>query len=365
MCNPCTITRVHTIEPYVTVKGEYKKMLGIAIIGCGYMSNWHVNGWRSIDEAKILATVDIDEQRAKERAVPHKADHYQDYRDLFRRKDIKAVSVTLPHHVRADIVCDLLEHGLHVLLEKPVALNFEEARRIHEAAEKKGRVVMVAENWRYNPVTKEAQNIINSGEIGDPFQAYAHMEFTEFFRPHQMEWHADKAKSGGGVLIDSGIHIISVLRMLMGEFETVSAFPGKQVWQDISPCEDNINLNFRFASGATGVSSLSWRGLRKHFHSPFTILGTKGILEFNFQGGIHPTHLINLSFGPDKQKVVEVKSSESMGIQEQTQAFVDGIIYNKKIETTVREEMKSVAVALAAYKSIEKKAWVDVPRVPF
>lgn len=365
MCNPCTATRVKAYNRTTTNQGVEKAMYGVGLVGCGYMSIWHINGWNAAPNANILATADLEEARAKERATRVKGDWYTDYKQLFDRDDIQAMSVCLPHDIRADIVCDILEHGRHVLMEKPAAPSMEEARRMQEAADRAGKILMVAENWRYNPVTIEARKIIESGEIGEPFQAYAHLEFMESFQPHQLEWHSNKQRSGGGVLIDSGVHMVSVLRMLMGEFQSVSAIAGKQVWDELAPCEDNLGMSFLFKSGATGVASLAWRGKRKNFHSPFTIMGTEGILEFNFQGGINPTHTIELTFGNEKRKSVEVKSSESMGIQEQTRAFLECIESGEQPETSLREEMKSVLVAKAAYESIEKKAWVDVPEIDF
>lgn len=364
-CNPCTITRTQVFPQHITINEEKKSMFGVAIIGCGYMANWHVNGWSSIAEAKILAVVDLDTDRAK--LISDKANGAEiltDYRALFDRKDIKAVSVTLPHHVRAEVVCDLLEHGIHVLLEKPAALSLAEAAKMQKSADAGNATLMIAENWRYNPVTIEARKLIQAGAIGTPFMTYAHMEFMENFRPHQMLWHADPVKAGGGVIIDSGVHVLSVLRMLMGEVTEVFAMRGKQVWKELEPCEDSGAMLFRFATGATGSASLAWRGKRKNFHSPFTVLGDEGILEFNFQGGINPEHVITLTKGQDVEEIV-VPSSPSMGIQEQTRHFVDCMTAGREPETCLREEIKSVQLALVAYESIKSGGWTAVPALPF
>jgi predicted dehydrogenase len=337
-------------------------MKGVAIVGAGKICGYHILGWKQQDDAYIRLIVDIDENLAKAKAEPLKADYCTDYREIFKRDDIEVVSVALPHYLHKPVVCDLLKNGMHVLVEKPIALTIEEAEAMDNTAKECNRKLAVAENWRYNKVIEEAARIVKKGEIGEPYMIRSHMEFWEKDRIPEGSWYFEEGKTGGGVAFESGIHVVSVARRIMGEVSSVYGLKGKSCWDELSPMEDNFIMGLRFKDGSIGVLSFCWLGKKPGFHCPFVVLGTEGVLEFNFQGGTYEFTTISVWTG-DVNKQISVKSSPTMGFVEMARHFLDCINNDSEPITSAEEEMKSLQVILAGYESVKKEKPIELNKL--
>jgi predicted dehydrogenase len=192
--------------------------LGIGIIGSGGIARGaHLPGYKAAESmgVRVVACADVNEETAKQTAeqfgVPHV---YTDYRELLARDDIQAVSVCTPNYLHKQPTIDALEAGKHVLCEKPLAMNAEEARAMVEASHRTGKKLQVGLHTRFNSSAQAIKRFIDAGEMGDVYFARA----QAIRRRGIPAWgvFTQKDKQGGGPLIDIGVHILDLTLWLMG-----------------------------------------------------------------------------------------------------------------------------------------------------
>jgi predicted dehydrogenase len=150
--------------------------------------------------------------------VPHL---YREYQDLLARDDLDAVSIGVPNHLHAAIAIAALQRGLHVLCEKPLARTAEEAETIVQAAVEAKRVLQVVFNHRERGDVQTLKRYIDEGKLGRIYYAKAYWMRRNGI-PGAGSWFVSKAKSGGGPLIDLGVHVLDMVLYLLGEPEVVT-----------------------------------------------------------------------------------------------------------------------------------------------
>lgn len=195
----------------------------IGIIGCGNISHAHLSGYKTmLDRVELVACCDIDEEKAKNYAAANGFQRsYKDYNDMLANEELDAVSVCTWNAAHACASIAALNAGCNVLCEKPMAMNADEARAMKEAAEKNGKLLMIGFVRRFGNDAEILQNFINSGTMGDIYFAKA-----TYLRRSGCPggWFGDKRYSGGGPLIDLGVHVIDLCRYLAGKPKPVSVF---------------------------------------------------------------------------------------------------------------------------------------------
>lgn len=217
-----------------------KRMLRIGIIGAGGIAqSSHMPGYRSMpDLCEIVAVCDSNPDTAKIAAqkfdVPKS---YDDWRDLASDPEIDAVSVATPNALHRDPTVACLKAGKHVLCEKPLAMNADEAREMCRAAKESGRILQVALQQRFTGQMRFMHDFIAKGHMGWIYYARA----QALRRRGVPAWGVfiDKEKQGGGPLIDIGVHILDMTLFLMGYPKPVSA-SGK-TWNELGKNPDLYN----------------------------------------------------------------------------------------------------------------------------
>ena len=201
---------------------------------------------REVPEAEVVAVAARDPSRAAKFAAKHRIPRvHPSYDALLADPEVDAVYNPLPNGLHCEWTVKALEAGKHVLCEKPLAANADEAAQMAETAEKTGLVLDEAFHWRCHPLAARMRDILESGEIG----AVQHVEATlciPFLLPGDIRYRLDLA---GGATMDTGCYTVSVVRHLAGaEPEVVSARARLS-----SPDVDRyMQADFRFPSGATG-----------------------------------------------------------------------------------------------------------------
>ncbi len=212
------------------------KPIGVGIVGCGRIADLHELGYRGRDDAKIKAVCDTKGRRARQRAKAWGVDKaYCDYEELLADPEIHLVELLVPHYLHAPMAVAACEAGKHVSVQKPMALNTDEADRMIAAARQAGVHLRIYENFVFYPPHVRAKEMIAAGEIGEPQMIRLHVgtgkSKTEWKVPlNAWLWRINEEKCGGGPLIfDHGYHLFSLARYLMGEVDRVYA------WMDQSP----------------------------------------------------------------------------------------------------------------------------------
>ncbi len=186
-----------------------------AVIGAGWAAREaHLPGFTAAGQ-QVAAICDVIETPAKTLAAKHGIPKiYADWREMIETEKPDAVSVCLPNVMHREPVLFALEHGAHVLCEKPLACSVAEAEEMFSAAEKAGRILMAGQSWRFDAGSHAIRRVIDAGELGEIYYGEAtalrRMGIPAWGTFHQAQF------SAGGALLDIGVHMLDLAVWLMG-----------------------------------------------------------------------------------------------------------------------------------------------------
>ncbi len=245
------------------------KKLRMAIIGCGNIAcHGHASNYNNIDNIEIVAVCDINPERTAfiKNKYPSCANAWEttDYMDIVNCADIDAVDICTPNYLHSIIAIAMLNAGKHVLTEKPDAMTVSEVAAMKAAAENNGKILMAMRNNRYIPATRHAKKAIANGDFGE-FYAGRCGWIRRRGVPGDGSWFSDRSKSGGGPLIDLGVHMIDLAIYLMGNPKPISVsgstFRGivkSEEKQFVFDVEDLAMGFIKFENGACLHIDFSW-----------------------------------------------------------------------------------------------------------
>ena len=196
----------------------------VGIVGAGWPGRKHAEGYQAAGGFSVLAVADLIPPRR--RAVIEQfgaSREYAEAEELIADKEVEVVSVCLPNHLHLPVALAALKAGKHVVCETPPALNAGEAKRIAAAAAKAGKTVLYAMQRRFGGNEQAAKQAVEKGYAGNVLHARAAWTRTRGV-PSGTGWYADRAKSGGGAMIDLGLHMLDLGWSLLGEPRPLSAF---------------------------------------------------------------------------------------------------------------------------------------------
>lgn len=230
----------------------------IGIIGIGNMGSGHsfsiVDG--KVPEMELVAVADVRESRrewAKEN-LPGDIKIFEDGDSLIESGCCDGVLVAVPHYDHPRFVMKALEHGLHVISEKPAGVYTKQVREMNEAAKKSDRVFAMMFNQRTNHVYRKMKEIVESGKYGQIKRV--NWIITDWYRTQAYYnsggWRATWDGEGGGVLLNQCPHNLDLLQWICGMPVKVHAFCHNGKWHDIE-VEDDVTAYLEFENGATGV----------------------------------------------------------------------------------------------------------------
>lgn len=258
--------------------------LKVGVVGAGWAGQQHLKGYAALDGVEIaaLAAMETDQVAAlqAEYGIPAT---FQRWEDMLESVQLDAISIATPTFLHAPVSIAALERGIHVLTEKPIAAGVDEARRMVEAARASHRVLQVVFNHRLRGDIAELSRIISAGELGTPYVAKA--GWLRRSGIPASGWFAKKQLSGGGPLLDLGVHVIDYALHLLGEPEiaTVSASTyaelGTKVLEGFD-VEDIAIAFVRLKNGVTLTLETSWDSFSRHDNVYWmTVYGTEGGAE--------------------------------------------------------------------------------------
>lgn len=256
-----------------------------AVIGLGMGKN-HAKSYHELPDAELAAICDVDSARLQEYAALYpEAAVYSSYEDMLAQENLDAVSIALPNFLHDKVTIAALEAGVNVLCEKPMALNAQRAQAMTDAAEQTGKKLMIHFNWRYTPQAQWLKHYVDEGHLGDIYYVK-----TRWLRargiPKPGGWFGIKEFSGGGPLIDLGVHRLDLAMWAMGypQALTVSASTFGGLGQRLASergvkydVEDLATALIRLDNGVTLSLEASWAGGTDQREDMLTALyGTKG-----------------------------------------------------------------------------------------
>jgi len=236
--------------------------LKVGLIGLGgIMTCAHMPGYRAMDNVEIVAICDILPEKIE--AFRHNCGlpdvpGFTDYRDLLEVEGIDYVDICTPNYLHSIIAVAALNKGIHVFCEKPDAVSVEEALKMQRAAEENGKQLMVMRNNRYRATAQYLKKFIADGKMGDVYCGRCGWQRRRGI-PGKGGWFTTKAQSGGGPLIDLGVHMIDLAVWLMGSPTPVAVSGCTYSKFSDNDLSDSVNSSFgdKKADGIFDVEDLA------------------------------------------------------------------------------------------------------------
>ncbi|MDP9382735.1 MAG: Gfo/Idh/MocA family oxidoreductase [Chloroflexota bacterium] len=357
--------------------------LRVGIIGVGWPGQRHIEGYQKNPNAQIVALSDVNTEAAEKVRAEYSVDGariYGDYREMLESPDVDAVSICTPNFLHGPMAIDALDAGKHVLLEKPLAHNLEEGERIAAKAASSDRALMIAFNNRYRPDSRVLKEQIEAGVLGDIYYAK-----TGWLRGASIfflrGWFTQRARSGGGPLIDLGVHMLDLALWFMGNPRPVSVSGSvyhkftdfmRQTAGNEADVEDLATAFVKLDNGATIVLDASWVSHIEQGDLVYSqLFGTRGGARIDRGGG--EDLKITTTAGADATRTTIVHSPKFTSWQAQQPGFqlyesfraevadfVDSIRNNRQPGATITHGLDVLRVLDAIYRSAETGREVDL-----
>ena len=317
----------------------------IGIIGCGLAAtNLHWPALQKLPEQfKITMVCDTLEAKAQEFArLSGNVPYVTDPRQVLENPDIEAIDVVLPVNLHYSMARKVLEADKHLFIEKPLAGDLKEARRLRDLEGKYPCVKMVGENFRYRKALVRVKEHLNSGAIGAPLTAICSL-LCQFDVPNnpfaQTTWRRQH-QFPGGIVTDVGIHWAAQLRFLFGDLHITGAFC--QSFDSAIGKLDSISFQFSTPQSLRGVANL-FLGAKDYFQDGVTVLGREGTLVGGQHGPNFGDFRISISRGG---KTTEEIIEHDTGMQEEFNDFYCAIRTGGQVKSSFKEAYLDLKVIL-------------------
>lgn len=354
-------------------------MIRTGIIGCGFIANEkHLPSLQSLrDRVQVAAICDLLENRiasTRERYGLDNARAYTDYRQLLEDQSIDVIHVCTPNVSHCEIACAAMEAGKDVMCEKPMAINYAEGKKMLETARRTGKKLTIGYQNRFRDDSIFLKEAIGEGVLGDIYYGKAYA----IRRRGIPTWgvFTDKAKQGGGPLIDIGTHALDLVLWYMDNYDvhSVSGVSFEKLCHDPATCYGNNNgpwdtttfdvedsaVGFiRMKNGAVIALESAWAlNTMEIREARCQLMGTKAGAEMfrpadeSFQCRLNMTmgkRLVTVypEFGISKQAVV---STDADGVREQN-AWYDAVEFDKPLVVLPEQALHITQILEAIYQS--------------
>ena len=333
----------------------------IGIIGCGSISELrHAPEYAANPNCEIAAYFDPNRKRAEKLAALYGGTIVENYQQITRNPAIDAISDCSTNEMHHIITTDALEHGKHVLCEKPMAISLDGAQSMVAASRKSGKKLMIAQNQRLADAHQKAKEILESGQLGRviTFQATFGHKGPEFWSENksQSTWFFDKKRSVFGAAGDLGIHKIDLLRYLLAdEIEEVSGFTGtldkKLADGSPIPVNDNMIGLLKTRKGCLGTVSISWTYYGAEENSTIFFC-EKGIMKI-YADPIYQVRISGLNDQEVLYKLGAIQTNESQTNSGIIDAFIDCILTDSAPLISGEDGLKGLQILFALLESSE------------
>jgi predicted dehydrogenase len=320
--------------------------LNVGIVGCGAVGQKRA---RHLAGARLVHCADIDLERATLAAsLSEGCSSGTDWRALVDRTGIDAIIIATPQDVQPEIACAAISAGIHVLVEKPAARHADELLELPQLAARHNVRVRVGFNHRYHRAFQQARRLVDSGALGPLL--FVRARYGHGGRPgYASEWRAQPQRSGGGELIDQGVHLIDLARWFLGDFVEVDGFAHTYFWD--MPVEDNgflllkttgRQVAFLHASSTEWKNTFSWE-----------LYGRDGKLQVDGLGGSYGVEKLSWykmlpEMGPPETMIWEYPMADNSWSTEMAE-FLEDIRRGRDPAAGLQDAIAALAVVAKIY----------------
>jgi predicted dehydrogenase len=362
---------------------EMSQHVRVGVISTSWWADaMYLPSLKSHPTAEIAAICGRNRDRAEEMAVKYGIPRvFTDYGELIQKGELDAIVVATPDDLHYPMTMDALDAGLHVLCEKPMALNARHAREMYEKAEAVGVKHMVLFTNRWQPHFRYLKRLVDEGFIGRCFHAQFRFLGGYGRRPEYM-WRFD-GRRANGILGDLGAHLIDFARLYVGEIAKVHADlatfverPGAE-GQEPVPANDSALLTLQFDNGAQGMvqaSAVAYQGDRS-MELSVVLHGDAGTLESawiysgteasaTIRGARHDEEQFRLLAVPDHiRQNLDIADFMDPFVKQSAgpRLFIDAILSDRPVSPDFYDGLKVQEVIDAALESHQSGSWVSLP----
>jgi len=321
----------------------------VGLIGAGLQGNRRAQALKQYgDELCLIADINLDRAEILSRELD--CPITTNWEDVIARQDIDVIAVCTPPDLHLPICTASLKQGKHVLCEKPLARNPEEARQIAELAVESGMKLKGGFNLRHHPGIKQAREWFDKGIIGKPH--FLRIRYGIGGRPgYDKEWRADAEISGGGQLMDQGMHALDLSRWFLGEFSEAVGFLSTNFW-DVAPLEDNAFALLRTTKGQIVSLHVSWTQWKNLFS--LELSGRDGYIKVEGLGGGYGVEQAILGkrtfLEPFREEIIDYRGGDQSWVEEWKE-LVSAIKENREPLGNGEDGFQAVRLAHAIYDS--------------
>lgn len=325
---------------------------GVAILGCGLIGDRRS---KALAGARLIVCADLDANRARTLAAGFAGcEATSDWLAALRRPDVDIVIVATTNDALVPASLAAVQAGKHVLVEKPAARSVAELDRLIAAAGEAKVRVRVGFNHRYHPALLKARELVTGGELGELMFVrgrYGHGGRMGY----EQEWRADPARSGGGELLDQGVHLIDLARWFLGDFQEVQGFAHTYFWD--MPVEDNGFMLLKTADQRVAFLHVSWTEWKNLFS--FEIYGRNAKVHIEGLGGSYGVEKLTFYKMRPEMGPPEASTWEYPGLDRSWELEFAEFLDDIRLQRTPSPNPDDARAALVAVESIYKESGID------
>jgi UDP-N-acetyl-2-amino-2-deoxyglucuronate dehydrogenase len=334
------------------------------LIGCGRISAKHFESMAQIEDAKIVACADINKSKAKSAAEQYNVPaYYEDYLDMLDTEKLEAVLICTPSGLHPEMGIEAANRKLHVITEKPMAIDLNSADRLVKSCDHNQVQLFVVKQNRLNPPIRLLKNAIEKGRFGRLFSATATVRWTRPQSYYDLSKWRGTWEFDGGAFMNQASHYFDLIQWLMGSVESVMAITAT-LNHSIETEDQGVGL-LQFRNGALGVVEVTMNTFPKNWEGSITVMGEKGSVKI---GGIAVNKVEHWEFKEydDDDKLIETSFTDPTSVYGHGHlGFLRNVVdvLHKKAEpnTDGRSGRKSLEIILAMYKSAKTGKKVSLP----
>ena len=322
----------------------------VAIVGAGLQGRRRARALKAVDGSELVLIADVSQDAAAALAADTGSLAASRWEDVVSRDDVDAAIICTPPDLHAEIAIAAMKSGKHVLCEKPLARNVDEGREMVKVAQEAGVTLKCGFNLRYHPAIRQAHQWYEDGDIGEI--DWMRCRYGIGGRPgYDQEWRAQADVSGGGQLMDQGVHALDLFRWFAGDFVEVFGFMATRFW-DVAPLEDNAFALLRTAKGQVASLHASWTQWKPLFS--LEVFGHDGYVTVEGLGGAYGTERATLGRrdfeAPFGEEVIEFRR-EDRSWEAEWQEFVSAIREGREPSANGDDGLAAIELAQGIYES--------------
>jgi len=325
------------------------------MVGMGFIADWHYKGFKDNPDADMVGMSHVffgsEEQQNKERTLLREKcaemglKAYDSFDEMVKDPEIDALVIGSINPQHFGQINAALDHGKHVLVEKPVVSDLDQIDVLEKRSKESGCVVFPAHNFVYRESVRKAKEILDSGALGKLIHSSFVVTHT-ISENHATGWRAVKEIARGGTLIDSGHHLVYQTLYLLGRPTKLQGFTSKRVLTNME-CEDTAQVSLAYDDGSIAVVMQSWASNHGDDINGIRIIGTEGSL------------VITDALYHNGEKLSDDVDYES-SFKNQAKAFSDAILNGVAPRSSLEDVRDTLRITYGAYESNDESRVIDL-----